>query len=106
MDDARTLGEQLEAARLAAGAPSYRLLEREAIAALGPTAVSNTAISNYHHGKVTPEKAQLELMCFLANRYGVGLSVLSPTVAARWESARELVGSASRCITTPLVCAA
>lgn len=106
MDEPHTFGRRLEAARLAAGAPKYRQLEREAFRRLGSTAVSATAIANYHHGRVTPERANLELVCFFAERYGVRVGDLSPVLAERLEGARDLITSAKPCTTTRLAGAA
>lgn len=92
-DTARGFGERLEAARQAAGSPSFRSLEREVIRDMG-FGPSNQTIANYHNGKVEPASARLELVVWLATRYGVKLSDLSETVAERFHGARDvLVGS-------------
>lgn len=96
IDNAEEFGRRLEQARVAAGAPSYRSLEREAIRALG-FGPSNQTISNYHHGKVDPARASLELVVWLASRYGVALSDLSPVVAERFHGARDVLIASTGC---------
>ena len=90
-DTKADFGARLDAARIAAGAPSCRTLEREALVALGGFAPSNTTIAKYHHGGVDPRRAQLELVVFFATRYGVSLSDLSPTLAERFHGSREVL---------------
>lgn len=89
-DTATEFGRRLEAARVAAGTPSFRSLEREVIRDLG-YGPSNQTIANYHNGKVDPASARLELVVWLADRYGVRLSDLSETVAERFHGARDLL---------------
>lgn len=90
-DTKEQFGARLEAARVAAGSPSYRTLEREALRALGGFAPSNTTIAKYHQGGVDPRRAQLELVVFLATRYGVELVELSPTIAGRFHGSRDVL---------------
>jgi transcriptional regulator with XRE-family HTH domain len=90
-DTKETLGQQLTAAWQAAGAPPYRALERELVKRLGDTSVSNTTIADYHKGKVTPERANPAVVGWLAQRYGVPLETLSPTVAIRAIFSRDIL---------------
>jgi hypothetical protein len=93
-DTAEGFGRRLEAARVAAGSPSFRSIEREVIRDMG-FGPSNTTIANYHHGEVDPASARLELVVWLATRYGVRLSDLSETIAERFHGAREVLTSST-----------
>lgn len=84
-DDAATFGANLRAAHEGCGSPSFRKLERIAWQWLGEGALTNQTISNYHAGKVSPEKADLSLVRLLAGLYGVDVRALSPTIAERME---------------------
>lgn len=89
-DTARRFGERLEAARKAAGGPSYRSLEREVIRDMG-IGPSNQTIANYHHGLVDPANARLELVVWFAERYGVRLADLSELIAERFHGASDVL---------------
>lgn len=98
MDNAEGFGQRLTAARIAAGNPSFRRIERRAVEILGPYAPTSETIRLYHAGKVTPEKADIVLAAFLANYFGVELSDLSVTIANRADKARDLLVSKLCCI--------
>lgn len=100
LDDAEQFGRNLTAAWQAAGSPSFRSLEREVIRDMGH-GPSNQTIANYHNGKVTPESARLELVVWLAERYGVRLADLSETVAERFHGARDLLVRSSGWLRRP-----
>lgn len=87
------------AARTAAGKLSYRKLERLAIDRMGTGfAPTNETIRNYHTGTVTPEKADVTLVSFLATVYGCDIKDLSETVARHADIARDLLTSRLHCI--------
>lgn len=97
-DDAAGFGQQLTAARLAAGKPTFKKIERAAWESLGAYAPTAETIRLYHCGTVTPEKADVVLVAFLADLYGVSVSTLSQTIADRAEMARDLLVDKLRCI--------
>jgi transcriptional regulator with XRE-family HTH domain len=91
MDNGETFGKKLTAAWEAAGGPSYRQLEREAVEVLGRYAPSNTTISNYHKGKIAPGNADVALVAWLAERYGVSVTSLSEILGERLQGTRDLL---------------
>jgi hypothetical protein len=98
-DDARSFGAALSEARLAAGKPSYKQVERRVVEALGTYAPTDETIRNYHNGEVAPEKADLVLTCLLAEIYGARLGELSATVAQRMKVARDVLVRSSAWVT-------
>lgn len=102
MTTAEQFGLNLTGRRSAAGAPSYRSLEREMIDAMGTGyAPTNETIRLYHSGKVSPEKADITLVTWLAERYGCTIADISETVAERAKITRDLLIRMSRCSSRP-----
>lgn len=89
--EAKRFADALMAARQAAGEPPYKQLAREAFLALGDEAPTEVTIRHYHAGRVTPERAEIALVAFLARRYGVTLADLSEVVARRAERTLRLL---------------
>lgn len=107
-DTAAEFGQRLSVAREAVqrreGARlSYDSLAAEMVGTFGARYVpTGQTISNWHNGKVPPEGIRLEWIEWLAERYGVSLSSLSPVFHERIGPARALL-SRSRCSALPPV---
>jgi hypothetical protein len=92
MSTKEEFGRRLEEARVAAGAPAYRSIEREAVVELGPASTPTAqTIGEMHKGNVSPEKAWLEFTLWLARRYGVTAESLSPVIAERANRVSDLL---------------
>jgi hypothetical protein len=94
----------LEAARIAAGKPSYRTVERRLVALLGehftPT---DQTISRYHQPGRCPRRPEPALILALCHLYGVDLADIAPDLVDDVDRVRELftpARSASRCNST------
>ena len=99
METPKEFGAKLTAAREKAGKPSYRKLERLAIDRMGTGfAPTNETIRLYHAGAVTPEKADVMLVGFLATVYDCDIADLSETVSRHAEVVRDLLMVKRRCI--------
>lgn len=96
---AQALGEELDQARADAGYPSYKTLERVVVAELGTGAPSDEAIRKYHMGKVSPQGADLAVMCILARYYGRSVESLSPILGERLATEKKVLLQTLACLT-------
>lgn len=97
----------MEEARLAAGAPSYRTVERRLVPLLGehftPT---DQTISRYHRPGGMPRRPEPALILGLCRLYGVDIAKVAPDLVEDVERVRDLfqpsrdLMSTSRCKTT------
>jgi hypothetical protein len=80
----------LEELRHAAGDPSFKILERRLVQAVGLSAPSGEKIRLYHKGDgPDPELMDIDLLVELAIIYGVALDDLSSVVADRARARAE-----------------
>lgn len=89
-DTKETLGANLKAARAAVGDPSYDGLAREMYVDLR-RAPNGQTIRQYHDGKVGLDRVDINVIAWLAIRYGIPVYELSPSIAAAVSAARGVL---------------
>lgn len=104
-DNASSMGGQLEAHRSAAGAPSFRQLERQLVMLLGSYGPSSETIRRLHTGKISPEDVDLVVLAALCKVYGVTIKDVSQVAAERSKTAADLLKRQSRCTARSLAAA-
>lgn len=96
---AQALGEELEQARADAGYPSFKELERLVYDELGAAAPGDEAIRKYHRGKVSPQGADLAVICILAGIYGRTVESLSAVLSERLAAEKKVLLRTPGCLT-------
>ena len=81
MSTTTTLGERLEARRQAAGAPSFRKLERKLVGMIGEYAPSSETLRRWHQAKTQDGDVDVFMLTRLAVVYGCSLTDLSESAA-------------------------
>ena len=96
-DNGSSMGGQLEHHRIAAGAPSFRQLERQLVMMLGSYGPSSETIRRLHAGKIAPEDVDLVILAALCDVYGCTIKDVSQVAAERSKTAADLLRRQSRC---------